>query len=163
MVGTEGSAAILRDGRPVTVSASAAADAADVAGLLALVDDPRAALRPDAPMPAGSAALIARSVSGEEIVGYAVWSSGENDRTELLCAVAEAFTGVGLGTLLLRRAAASAYDAGVRVLRVELHPQARGLAAVLRDCGFRSYWDLEHPVAHVDLLLATTRPGWVTP
>jgi hypothetical protein len=34
---------------------------------------------------------------------------------------------------------------------------------MLRDCGLRTHWDLDHPVVHVELLLGTERPGWVTP
>ena len=36
-------------------------------------------------------------------------------------------------------------------------------AAMLRDCGLRTHWDLDHPVASVDLILGSQRPGWVTP
>ena len=34
---------------------------------------------------------------------------------------------------------------------------------MLRDCGLRTRWDLDYPVVHVDLLLGTERPGWITP
>jgi len=34
---------------------------------------------------------------------------------------------------------------------------------MLRDCGLPSQWDLEHPVARVELLLGQRRPGWATP
>jgi GNAT superfamily N-acetyltransferase len=163
MAATMDSAVTLRDGRSVTLSAAAAADSAEIAWLLETAADPRSGLRPGAAVGKGANALIARSVATAELVGYAVWTGDENAHAELLCVVDAAFTGIGLGTLLLRRAAAGALAAGVRILRVELHPQARGLAAMLRDCGLRSNWDLEHPVARVDLLLGTTRPGWATP
>jgi hypothetical protein len=163
MADPEDSPATLRDGRAVTVSAAAAAERGEIAQLLETAADPRPGLRAGAAVGAGANALIARSVATAELVGYTVWTGGEDGRAELLCVVDAAFTGVGLGTLLLRRAAAGALGAGVRILRVELRPQARGLAAMLRDCGLNSHWDLEHPVAHVDLLLGTARPGWATP
>jgi GNAT superfamily N-acetyltransferase len=163
MADSEETAATLRDGRSITLSAAAVADSGEIAQLLETAADPRPGLRAGAAVVEGANALIARGVAQAELVGYAVWIRGEDGRAELLCVVDDAFAGVGLGTLLLRRAAAGALDAGVRTLRVELLPQARGLAAMLRDCGLHSSWALAHPVAHVDLLLGTARPGWATP
>jgi hypothetical protein len=34
---------------------------------------------------------------------------------------------------------------------------------MLRDCGLRSHWDLEHPLARVDILLGPPRRAWATP
>jgi GNAT superfamily N-acetyltransferase len=155
----------LRDGRLVAVSAPASGDSAEIPRLLAAARDPRseafaqAHQRGDA-----AAALVARALQGGELLGYAAWvAAASGERGTFFCAVDPATTGLGLGTLLLRTAASAAEGRGLRTLRVELHPQARALGAMLRDCGLRSHWDLEHPLAQVDLLLGQRRPGWATP
>jgi GNAT superfamily N-acetyltransferase len=155
----------LRDGRRVAVSAPASGDGAEIPRLLAVAADPRseafaqAHRRGDA-----AAALVARALEGGELLGYAAWvAAASGEHGDFFCAVDPAATGLGLGTLLLRAAASAAGERGLRTLRVELHPQARALAAMLRDCGLRSHWDLEHPVARVELLLGQRRPGWATP
>jgi GNAT superfamily N-acetyltransferase len=163
----EHAALTLRDGCVVTLAAPTSADEADVARLLATLADPReqffaraAAQRATAGPPHG--ALIARTSSGE-LAGYAAWIADDDGRGELAGGVDPRFAELGLGTLLLRRSAGDALDAGLRALRVELHPGSHETAAMLRDCGLRTHWDLDHPVAHVELLLGTERPGWVTP
>ena len=155
----------LRDGRLVAVSAPASGERAEIPRLLAAAADPRseafaqADRRGDAP-----ATLIARALDGGELLGYAAWvAAAGGGHGDFFCAVDPAATGLGLGTLLLRTAASAAGKSGLRALRVELHPQARALAAMLRDCGLPSQWDLEHPVARVELLLGQRRPGWATP
>ncbi|HXR13524.1 MAG TPA: GNAT family N-acetyltransferase [Solirubrobacteraceae bacterium] len=156
----------LRDGRLVAVSAAAAGDGAEIPRLLAAVDDPRSDAFAHAHEPGAAAAtLVARALEGGALLGYAalVAAAGGEAHGDFFCAVDPAATGLGLGTLLLRTAASAADERGLRTLRVALHPQARALAAMLRDCGLRSHWDLEHPVAHVELLLGQRRPGWATP
>jgi GNAT superfamily N-acetyltransferase len=152
----------LRDGRAVAVTPAAAGDAAEVARLVESTGDPRAeGFARVAARTAG--ALVARAQPSGELVGYCAWAELGGGRGELVGAVDPAFTGIGLGTLLLRSAAERAQAVGLRVFRVELHVEARALAAMLRDCGLRSHWDLEHPVAHVELSLGERRPGWATP
>jgi hypothetical protein len=65
--------------------------------------------------------------------------------------------------MLLRNAAREAGANGVQTLSVELPTGAHGLAAMLRDCGLVSFWDLDHPVARVQLVVGAMRPGWATP
>jgi len=168
MAPTEDSALSLRGGASVTLSAPADADAGALAALLEAVADPREGLfeRILAALAGGEpgGALVAREPGAAALAAYAAWLVEETGvRGELVCAVAPAFTGQGLGTLLLRRLERDARAAGLRTLRVELHPDARALAAMLRDCGLHSFWDLEHPLAHVELVLGTRRSGWVTP
>jgi GNAT superfamily N-acetyltransferase len=156
----------LRDGRPIRLSAPSAADEEDIATLLEITNDPRGELFARAAAARGGgdgAALIARADHGGVLVGYAAWIAGSSGLGEFVGAVDPAFAGLGLGTLLLRAAAIDALAAGRGTLRVELSAGARALAAMLRDCGLCSYWDLEHPVARVDLVLDSTRPGWATP
>jgi GNAT superfamily N-acetyltransferase len=149
----------LRDGRLVTLAAAQAGDAGEIPLLLATAGDPRG----EAFARAGEAdTLVARALESGVLVGYAAWI-GAVDHADFFCAVEPTLQGLGLGTLLLRAAASAAAGGGMRVLRVALHPQARALAAMLRDCGLRSHWDLEHPLARVDILLGPPRRGWATP
>jgi GNAT superfamily N-acetyltransferase len=157
----------LRDGRVVTLAAPTEDDQADVARLLATLADPReeffaraATQQAGAGQPHG--ALVARTSSGE-LAGYTAWIADEDGRGEFAGGVDPRFAKLGLGTQLLRRGAGDALVAGLRALRVELHPGSQATAAMLRDCGLRTHWDLDHPVVHVELLLGTERPGWVTP
>lgn len=104
---------------------------------------------------------MARTSAGE-LAGYAAWIA-DGERGEFAGAVDPRFSALGLGTLLLRRGAGDALSAGLRALRVELHAGSEATAAMLRDSGLRTHWNLDHPVVHVDILLGTERPGWVTP
>lgn len=151
----------LRDGRLVALAAAGEADAAEIPRLLEVAGDPRggAFARPGA-----GSAIVARTVGDRGLVGYAAWQAGGGGvDAAFFCAVDPDLRGLGLGTLLVRRAAADAADSGLRALHVALDPRARALAAMLRDCGLRSHWDLEHPVARVEVLLGAPRPGWATP
>jgi len=155
----------LRDGRLVAVSAPVSGDGAGIPRLLAAARDQRSAAFAQAHQRGDAAsALVARALDGGELLGYAAWvAAASGERGDFFCAVDPAATGLGLGTLLLRSAASAAEERGLRTLSVELHPQARALAAMLRDCGLRSDWDLEYPIAQVELALGQRRPGWATP
>jgi GNAT superfamily N-acetyltransferase len=157
----------LRDGSTMTMAPLSAADEADVARLLDILGDPRAtffarlAAERERDRPCG--ALVARTQSGE-LAGYTAWTAEEGGRSgEIAGAVDRRFADLGLGTLRVRRAAQDALDAGLHSLRVELHPGSTAIAAMLRDCGLHTRWDLDYPIVHVDLLLGTERPGWITP
>jgi hypothetical protein len=157
----------LRDGGSVTLAPLSAPDEADVAQLLDSVADPRAAFYARAAAERGHAGargeLVARTPDGE-LAGYVAWIAEDGGRAgECAGAVDPGFGTLGLGTVLLRRGARDALDAGLSMLRVELHPGSATLAAMLRDCGLHTQWDLDYPVVRVNLLLGTRRPGWQTP
>jgi len=157
----------LRDGRSVTLAPSSAEDEADVSRLLEAVADPRTAFFARAAARCGRAgahgAIVAR-MAGGELAGYAAWVGEDDGRSgEFAGAVDPQFAKLGLGTLLLRRGTRDALDAGLGTLRVELHPGSAAVAAMLRDCGLHTHWDLDYPVARVNLLLGTRHPGWYTP
>lgn len=157
----------LRDGRSVTLAPSSAEDQADVSRLLEAVADPRTAFFARAAARCGQAgthgAIVAR-MAGGELAGYAAWVGEDDGRAgEFAGAVDPQFAKLGLGTVLLRRGTRDALDAGLGTLRVELHPGSAAVAAMLRDCGLHTHWDLDYPVARVDLLLGTRHPGWNTP
>lgn len=166
MATTRQPAVALRDGRLVTISPVGAADAADLARLLDAVGEPRneafaraAQQSPGAP-PHG--ALVARD-ERSLIAGAAGWVALDERVAECVGAVEPGCTEQGLGTLLLRRCAADAEAAGLGVLRVRLHPGAHATAAMLRDSGMPTSWDLDHPVAVVELAIGAARSGWATP
>lgn len=157
----------LRDGRKVTVGLIAASDVAEVERLVNAAGDPRAAFfaqvteQRDGTMT--GAEYVARASDGGRIVGYAAYLVQDGSAGELAGAVDPEYWDVGLGTLLLRRAAQDASAAGLTTLRVELHPGTESTAAMLRDAGLASSWDLDYPVTQVQLALGTSRPGWKTP
>jgi GNAT superfamily N-acetyltransferase len=107
--------------------------------------------------------VAARDSSDGRLVGYAVWRGGEDDAGEFAGLVEPDYRDVGLGSLLLRRVSADARSAGLSTLRVDLHDGSQETAAMLRDCGLATHWDLDYPIAHVDLVLGQERPGWRTP
>jgi GNAT superfamily N-acetyltransferase len=162
---------VLRDRRVVLIAPLVPADQVEVTRLLAEAADPRASFyarlveqRADrAQEPARRGEFVARAAETGALVGYAAYLGGEDGSGELAGVVDPRFAGVGLGTLLLRRAAADARRAGLKALRIELHPGSDATAAMLRDTGLTSHWDLDFPVAHVDLALGSSRPGWSTP
>lgn len=141
----------LRDGRAVDLRAATPEDAAALEALRH--SDPR---RRDLTVGHLAIALV---TGDEQPAGYAAWF----DDGDFVCAVEEALSGLGLGTLLLRNAAREAAERGRKTLSVELPVGEHALAAMLRDCGLVSTWDLDHPVARVELSLGASRPGWATP
>ncbi len=155
----------LRDGRLVEVNAPSAGDDGEIPRLLASARDPRSVAFARAHQRGDHAdALVARACAGGELVGFATWMAAAGaHRGDFFCVVDPSVTGLGLGTLLLRTAASAAAQRGLRSLRVAGDPQARALAAMLRDCGLRSQWHLEHPLAQVELAIGERRPGWATP
>ena len=163
----EHAAVTLRDGRSVSLAPASAEDEADVARLLELVADPRTAFFARAAARRGHegahGAIVAR-MPGGELAGYAAWVAEDDGRSgEFAGAVDPRFAELGLGTVLLRRATRDALDAGLSTLRVELHPGSTAVAAMLRDCGLHTHWDLDYPIVRVKLLLGTRHPGWNTP
>jgi GNAT superfamily N-acetyltransferase len=164
-------AVALRDGRVVLLAVLDSGDAADVARLVDQTGDPRATFyaqaierRADAAQPpASTGEFVARAAEGGQLVGYAAYLAGKGASGELAGVVEPHFAGLGLGTLLLRRAAENARRAGLKTLRVELPPGSDATAEMLRDAGLTSRWDLAYPVARVELALGTSRPGWSTP
>jgi GNAT superfamily N-acetyltransferase len=155
----------------VLLSVLRGGDATDVERLVDQVGDPRVMFytqaterRANATQPlAASGEFVARAAEGGQLVGYTAYLAGEHASGELAGVVEPRFAGVGLGTLLLRRAADAARLAGLKTLRVELPPGSDATAAMLRDAGLTSRWDLAYPVARVELTLGTSRPGWSTP
>jgi GNAT superfamily N-acetyltransferase len=141
----------LRDGREAQLRAATPDDAAALEALRR----GNSRQREDT----GGHVTVAQVAGRAQPVGYGEWF----DDGAFTGAVEEAQSGLGLGTLLLRKAAREAADAGLKTLTVELVAGEHALAAMLRDCGLASSWDLDHPTARVELTLGRRRPGWATP
>ena len=121
----------LRDGRPVTLRELDSQDEREVARLLRSCSDARerffaraAQLREAQPAATGiaAAAFVACSAEGDRVVGYVAYVADDARDGELAGVVDPAFAGNGLGTALVRRAAAHARENGLELLRIELHP-----------------------------------------
>ncbi|MGA2471365.1 MAG: GNAT family N-acetyltransferase [Solirubrobacteraceae bacterium] len=161
----------LRDGRAVIVRELTPGDEAEVARLVGASADARLSFYERSAQQRGaeasgetpSAAFVALISADQRIVGYATYLAVDEQDGELAGVVDPAFAGIGLGTLLVRRAAEHARLTGLETLHVDLHPGSEDTAAMIRDSGFPSHWDLAYPVARVELLLGRTRPGWSTP
>ena len=91
-------------------------DATDVERLVDQVGDPRVMFYAQATERRGNATqqlaasgeFVARAAEGGQLVGYTAYLAGEHASGELAGVVEPHFAGVGLGTLLLRRAAEAA-------------------------------------------------------
>jgi GNAT superfamily N-acetyltransferase len=162
----------LRDGRSVTLRELDSQDERAVALLLRACSDARerffaraAQLREARSAATGiaAAAFVACSAEGDRVVGYVAYVADDARDGELAGVVDPAFAGNGLGTALVRRAAAHARENGLELLRIELHPGSEAIATMIRDSGLPSHWDLAYPVARVEIMLGRTRPGWSTP
>jgi acetyl coenzyme A synthetase (ADP forming)-like protein len=70
------------------------------------------------------------------VIGHAVWLPSRGDAAEFGIAVADAFQGNGLGTLLLGQIADAAERAGIRSLEGLVDPGNPRMLRVLRDLGF---------------------------
>jgi GNAT superfamily N-acetyltransferase len=150
----------LRDGRVVTIAARSPADDMAVHRLLDALGDTCVELFDVAARAGG--ALVARCADGE-LAAAVAWTAADGLHGECVGVVDPAFCGLGLGTQLLRRCSGAALSSGVTVLRVQVNPGADDVAAMLRDCGLHTHWDLGHPAVQVDVLPGTQRPGWATP
>jgi|GEM_PF-5814488 len=156
----------LRDGQVAFVGPPGAGDEPEVAELVRGAADARddlfaAARRAHAGGRAG--ALVARGAADGRLIGCVAWVGGDDGDGELGGYVKPESRGLGLGTLLVRRAIADAAVGGLQRLRVELHPGSEAAAEMLRDLGLATRWSISYPVVHVTITLGQPRPGWSTP
>src|SRR3990170_4429792 len=83
-----------------------------------------------------SLGLVATTGPRERIIGHAHYCTGDDDRAEVICAIADEFQGRGLGTILLGHLAEAAAANGVRVFRAEVLPENHRALELLRESGF---------------------------
>lgn len=81
--------------------------------------------------------------AGPTIVGHAMYVATEPKKAELALAIADAYQGRGLGTILLGQLAEAASSAGIDVLEAVVRPENRRMLEVLRESGF-------HVISHAE-------------
>jgi len=95
--------------------------------------------------------LVALAGAGQEIVGHAMYAGLEPDKAELALAVADAYQGRGLGTILLGQLAEAAAGAGIQVLEAVVRPANHRMLDVLRESGFPIHSHSEPGEIHAEL------------
>ncbi len=80
--------------------------------------------------------IVALAGTPPAIVGHAMYVAIEPGKAELALAVADAYQGRGLGTILLGQLAESAAEAGIQVLEAVVRPENHRMLEVLRESGF---------------------------
>jgi len=80
--------------------------------------------------------LVAVGGPAHAIVGHAMYVATGPAQAELALAVADAYQGRGLGTILLGQLAEAASDAGIQVLEAIVRPANHRMLGVLRESGF---------------------------
>jgi acetate---CoA ligase (ADP-forming) len=98
-----------------------------------LIMDARAAAAADG---ASTYGLVAVTGADSAIVGHAEYIPYESGRAELAFAVADAFQGRGLATILLGQLAAAAETAGITTLTAQVLPRNHRMIDVFRESGF---------------------------
>src|SRR6266700_3349637 len=80
--------------------------------------------------------IVALAGTPPAIVGHAMYVAIEPGKAELALAVADAYQGRGLGTILLGQLAEAAAEAGIQVLEAVVRPENHRMLEVLRESGF---------------------------
>ncbi|MGZ8635066.1 MAG: GNAT family N-acetyltransferase, partial [Solirubrobacteraceae bacterium] len=142
----DGSDIVLRDGSTAHVRPTGPGDVDGIAGFLR-------ALSPDArwmrflgggvnptrvarELVGRGTGLVATSGPDDVIIAHACFVPERTDRADLAFAVADAWQGRGIATLLLAHLAELAEDAGIVTLTALVHPSNHRMLEVLRDSGF---------------------------
>src|SRR5579872_4144726 len=80
--------------------------------------------------------IVALAGSDDVIVGHAMYVEEAPRKAELALAIADAFQGRGLGTILLGQLAEAASSAGYDTLEAIVKPENHGMLDLLRESGF---------------------------
>jgi len=80
--------------------------------------------------------LVATTGVEEHIIGHAVYARRGDDRAEVAVAVADAYQGRGIGTILVGRLAQVAAARGIRFFEAEVQPANHRMLQMIRDSGF---------------------------
>ncbi len=100
--------------------------------------------------------IVAVAGSAGQIVGHAMYATIEPKKAELALAVADAYQGRGLGTILLGQLAEAAAAAGIDVLEAVVRPENHRMLEVLRQSGFPIRSRSEPGEVHAELPTALT-------
>ena len=100
--------------------------------------------------------IVASAGEEHRIVGHAMYVAIAARKAELALAVADAYQGKGLGTILLGQLAEAAAAAGIQVLEAVVRPENHRMLEVLRESGFPLQARSEPGEIHAELPTALT-------
>lgn len=103
--------------------------------------------------------LVAVAGAHAQFVGHAMYVETEPRKAELALAVADAYQGRGLGTILLGQLAEAAAAAGLDVLEAVVRPENHRMLQMLRESGFPVHARSEPGEVHADLPTRLTPDG----
>lgn len=103
--------------------------------------------------------IVAIAGAQPQIVGHAMYVQIEARKAELALAVADAYQGRGLGTILLGQLAEAAAAAGLDMLEAVVRPENHRMLQMLRESGFPVHARSEPGEVHADLPTALTPDG----
>ena len=95
--------------------------------------------------------IVAIAGTNDEIVGHAMYVAIDATKAELALAIADAYQGRGLGTILLGQLAEAASGAGIQVLEAVVRPENHRMLQVLRESGFPVQSRSEPGEVHAEL------------
>ena len=103
--------------------------------------------------------LVAMAGPDRQLVGHAMYAETEPRKAELAVAVADAYQGRGLGTILLGQLAEAAAGAGIEVLEAVVKPENHRMLNVLRESGFPVTVRSEPGEVHAEIPTALSAEG----
>ena len=95
--------------------------------------------------------IVALAGTDHSVVGHAMYVAMNPGKAELALAVADAYQGRGLGTILLGQLAETASEAGIQVLEAVVLPENHRMLEVLRQSGFPIHTHSEPGEIHAEL------------
>lgn len=103
--------------------------------------------------------IVALAGPEDAIVGHAMYAQTETRKAELALAVADAYQGLGLGTILLGQLAEAAASAGFDVLEAIVKPENHRMLEMLRESGFPVEARSEPGEVHAEIPAVLTHEG----
>jgi acetate---CoA ligase (ADP-forming) len=95
--------------------------------------------------------IVALAGADQVIVGHAMYVATAAHKAELALAVADAYQGRGLGTILLGQLAEAAAASGLEVLEAIVRPENHRMLDLLRESGFPVHAHSEPGEVHAEL------------
>ncbi len=103
--------------------------------------------------------IVALAGPEDAVVGHAMYVEIESRKAELALAVADAYQGRGLGTILLGQLAEAAASSGFDVLEAIVKPENHRMLAMLRESGFPVAARSEPGEVHAEIPAVMTEAG----
>src|ERR1700730_9170581 len=103
--------------------------------------------------------IVAIAGTGGQIVGHAMFADIGQRKAELALAIANAYQGLGLGTILLGQLAEAATAAGIDVLEAIVKPDNHPMLALVGEDGFPVHARSEPGEVHAEIPTTLTAEG----